>query len=73
MGLDIELVKVFQSPKSGKIELNATPKGFVTNGADIPFQSPKSGKIELNRLDYPKAIRNIKKIQSPKSGKIELN
>ena len=36
----------FQSPKSGKIELNYEATIYPQIG--IMFQSPKSGKIELN-------------------------
>ena len=43
-------MKKFQSPKSGKIELNVIR--VIQGVNNIGFQSPKSGKIELNSLKF---------------------
>ena len=42
-------VSEFQSPKSGKIELNLQELRKEFGDPKIVFQSPKSGKIELNQ------------------------
>ena len=55
MGIDdLQTVKEFQSPKSGKFESNG--KFYSIPEAALVFQSPKSGKFESNLSNNVKTV-----------------